>query len=190
MIPVQITYKRKRNSSGTIKDGEIHLSIAAHLPKAEKERHIQVLTDRLTARLAQSQERATNWAEKGPPGWLAPSAVTDDEALTRWAAEINQRYYGFALGKVHFKHQTARWGSCSGRTRTVAISERLRGGPHLLLEYVLVHEIAHLGELNHSSRFWALVAKGLPDWQERRRLLRQFEELLRAGVLPDEDQLN
>lgn len=183
--PVHITYKRKRNSSGTIKDGAIHLAIAAHLPKAEKERHIQVLTAKLAARLQQSQSRAQNWETAGPPGWLAPSPVLDDAALAAWAAEINDRYYGFQLGRVHFKQQRARWGSCSGRTRTISISDRLRGGPHTLLEYVLVHEIAHLGELNHSDRFWALVAKAMPDWPQRRQLLRQYEELLRAGLLPE-----
>jgi hypothetical protein len=183
--PVYITYKRKRHSSGTIKDGAIHLSIATHLPKAEKERHIRVLTQKLAARLAASEQRAQDWTKEGPPDWLAPSPVQDDAALAAWAAALNERYYGFPLGKVHFKRQTARWGSCSGRTRTIAISDRLRGGPHLLLEYVLVHEIAHLGELNHSDRFWALVAKALPDWPLRRRLLRQYEEILRAGLLTE-----
>lgn len=182
--PVYVTYKRKRNSSGTIRDGAIHLLIAAHLPKAEKERHIRVLTDRLSARLQASQARAEDWERAGPPGWLAPSPVQDDAALAAWAAAINERFYGFTLGRVHFKQQRARWGSCSGQTRTIAISDRLRGGPHPLLEYVLVHEIAHLGELNHSDRFWALVARAMPDWQQRRQLLRQYEELLRAGLLP------
>jgi hypothetical protein len=183
-ISVYVTFKRKRHSSGTIRDGAIHLAISDRLPPAERERHIRLLTERLTAQFHQVRALAAQWAAEGPPDWLAPSPVTDDAALTRWAAQINAQYYRFTLGKVSFKRQEARWGSCSGRTRGIAISDRLRGGPHALLEYVLVHEIAHLGELNHSPRFWALVERALPDWRARRAMLRRYEELLRAGLLP------
>ena len=111
---------------------------------------------------------------------LTPSLVADDAALARWAREINKRHYGFAMGQVRFRKQESRWGSSSARTRNINISHRLRGGPHELLEYVLIHEIAHLGGFNHSPRFWALVERACPDWRERRRLLRQYGEYLRA----------
>lgn len=171
---MRIIFKDKRNSSGVIKDGEIVLYISSRLSRAEQRRHIDILSGRLQPRL--DQVRA---AVEPPPG-LSPSPVNDDEALTAWAEEINRRFYGFTMGQVRFRKQESRWGSCSGRTRNIQISHRLRGGPHELLEYVLIHEIAHLGELNHSSRFWALVARACPDWKERRALLRHYEEYLRS----------
>jgi hypothetical protein len=179
---MRIVFKDKRNSSGTIKNGELVLYISSRLPRAEQQRHIEVLTARLQPRLEQARQAAVSATSGGlaMPSGLTPSPVTDDAALAAWAHEINARHYGFAMGEVRFRKQESRWGSCSGRTRNIQISHRLRGGPHELLEYVLIHEIAHLGELNHSPRFWALVAKACPDWPAKRALLRRYEEYLRA----------
>lgn len=177
--PVRIVFKDKKHSSGTIRDGEIVLYISSRLSRAEQARHIEELTRRLLPRLARARRLRQSGAD--PTRGLTPSPVTDDAALARWAREINERHYGFPMGQVRFRRQTSRWGSCSTRTRNIQISHRLRGGPHELLEYVLIHEIAHLGEPNHSPRFWALVERACPDWRERRRLLRRYEEYLRAS---------
>lgn len=171
---MRIIFKDKKHSSGRIKDGEIVLYISSRLPVPEQQRHIEVLTRRLRARLERMRQKEEAVFREGLPG-LHPSPVTDDEALERWAREINARHFGFPMGRVRFRKQESRWGSCSGRTRNIHISHRLLGGPHELLEYVLVHEIAHLGEMNHSPRFWALVARACPDYEERRRLLRRYE---------------
>lgn len=183
---MRIIFKDKRNSSGVIKDGEIVLYISSRLPRAEQNRHIDILTAKLTPRLVRAQAMAVRMADQGPPPGLTPSHIKDDAALAARAAEINRAYYGFQMGQVRFRKQESRWGSCSGRTRNIQISHRLRGGPHELLEYVLIHEIAHLGELNHSSRFWALVARACPDYRQKRDLLRRYEEYLRS--LPPEQQ--
>lgn len=177
---MRIIFKEKRNSSGLIRDGEIILYISSRLPRAEQKRHIEILTARLEPRLERARQLAARVVERGLPPGLSPSPIADDRALARRAAEINREFYGFALGQVRFRKQESRWGSCSGRTRNIQISHRLRGGPHELLEYVLVHEIAHLGELNHSPRFWALVARACPDWRQKRALLRRYEEYLRS----------
>ncbi|WP_374711339.1 M48 metallopeptidase family protein [Symbiobacterium terraclitae] len=175
---MRIIFKDKKNSSGTIKDGEIVLYISSRLPKAVQARHIEQLTQRLAPRLERARRAALSGQD--PLLGLTPSPVTDDAALEAWARRINAQFYGFRMGRVRFRKQESRWGSCSGRTRNIQISHRLRGGPHELLEYVLIHEIAHLGELNHSSRFWTLVERACPDWRERRRLLRRYEEYLKS----------
>lgn len=179
---MRVIFKDKQNSSGTIKNGEIVLYISSRLPRAEQQRHIDVLTARLMPKLERARQAllSPGTGEATMPPGLTPSPVTDDAALEAWAREINTRFYGYAMGEVRFRKQESRWGSCSGRTRNIQISHRLRGGPHELLEYVLIHEISHLGELNHSPRFWALVAKACPDWPQRRAILRKYEEYLRA----------
>jgi hypothetical protein len=179
---MRIIFKDKRNSSGVIKDGEIVLYISNRLPRAEQQRHIEILTARLSPRLERGRQMLPTAPGELPPG-LTPSPVKDDLALQAWALTINQQFYRYEMGKVRFRKQESRWGSCSGRTRNIQIAERLRGGPHELLEYVLIHEIAHLGELNHSPRFWALVARACPDYKERRALLRRYEEYIR-GLAP------
>ena len=65
-----------------------------------------------------------------------------------------------------------RWGSCSSRAR-LSFSWRLAMAPAEVLDYVAAHEVAHLRELNHSPRFWALVAGLMPDYREHEAWLRQ-----------------
>ena len=66
-----------------------------------------------------------------------------------------------------------RWGVCNGRTRVVSFHWELALHPAPLLDYVVVHELAHLLEPNHGARFWRHVEAVLPDWKARRSLLRQ-----------------
>lgn len=63
-----------------------------------------------------------------------------------------------------------RWGSCSGKGR-IALSWRLMMAPPPAVDYVLIHELCHLWELNHSPRFWAKVTAFCPDWQAQRAVL-------------------
>lgn len=78
--------------------------------------------------------------------------------------------YGFAYGRVSIKEQKSRWGSCS-RRGNLNFNWRLLLAPLPVLDYVVVHELCHLKELNHSERFWRLVARGCPDYRTHRRWL-------------------
>ena len=73
----------------------------------------------------------------------------------------------------------SRWGSCSPRGR-LRFNWRLAMAPAHVLDYVVVHELAHLKELNHSRRFWAQVAAILPDFREAKTWLKENAFLLRA----------
>lgn len=80
-----------------------------------------------------------------------------------------------------------RWGSCSGDGR-LRFSWMLAAAEPSAGEYVIVHELCHLRERNHSSAFWELVEKAMPDWKRRRALLRETERRLwplrSAGAAP------
>jgi predicted metal-dependent hydrolase len=86
--------------------------------------------------------------------------------------------YGFAFGRVSIKEQKSRWGSCS-RAGNLNFNWRLLLAPLPVLDYVVVHELCHLRELNHSPAFWALVARACPDYLIHRRWLRQHGRSLR-----------
>lgn len=88
----------------------------------------------------------------------------------------NERY-GFAYGRITVKDQRTRWGSCS-RQGNLNFNWRLLLAPLPVLDYVVVHELAHLREQNHSPRFWALVATVCPDYKLRRRWLRDHGNTL------------
>ena len=79
---------------------------------------------------------------------------------------------GLEVGSVAIGDARTRWGSCSSRG-TLSFSWRLLLVPHEVLEYVVVHELVHLCEPNHSKAFWRLVEAARPGWQEQARWLRE-----------------
>lgn len=81
--------------------------------------------------------------------------------------------YGFVWRRVSIRNQTTRWGSCS-RSGNLTFNFQIVLLPPHLADLVIVHELCHLKELNHSARFWALVRQTIPDMAERRRELRSF----------------
>ena len=83
--------------------------------------------------------------------------------------------YAFQYRSVRISSARTRWGSCSSRG-VLSFSWRLILTPIELVDYVVVHELAHTVQHNHSKRFWKLVEEIFPDYRERRRRLRQFGE--------------
>ncbi len=81
------------------------------------------------------------------------------------------RPHGIAVTRVSVRNQQSRWGSCS-RGGTISLNWRLVQVPRFVREYVLVHELMHRRELNHSARFWRHVAAACPRYVEARRWLR------------------
>jgi hypothetical protein len=87
-------------------------------------------------------------------------AVSSDEALQKRSNEINQRYFQSKLSWrsiTYVSNQQQRYGSCTPHQGTIRISDRLKRVPTWVLDYVLVHELAHLQEPGHTTAFWNLV---------------------------------
>ncbi len=85
------------------------------------------------------------------------------------------KYWAAALGleyrRVFIKNQSTLWGSCSLK-KNLNFNWRLASMPPEALDYVVIHELCHLREMNHSKDFWALVQASCPDYAARRRWLR------------------
>jgi len=79
--------------------------------------------------------------------------------------------------KVSFRFNKTRWGSCSAKNN-LTFNYYLAKLPYELIEYVVVHELAHIKHKNHSREFWAEVEKYLPDVKKRRKLLRNYEKII------------
>ena len=87
--------------------------------------------------------------------------------------EFFNQVYDLKYKSISVRDQKTRWGSCS-RQGALNFNYRLVLLPEELLDYVAVHELCHLKEMNHSSKFWNLVALAIPDYKARRKKLEKF----------------
>lgn len=92
-------------------------------------------------------------------------------------AEEFAKRYSFANPAVHISAARSRWGSCN-RKGTLSFSCFLSFVPHEAAEYVVVHELCHTREFNHSARFWREVERILPDYRARKQLLKRYHWVL------------
>jgi hypothetical protein len=144
----------------------------AHAFTAEHEDWIE----RTLARLAKRKDRGERIALLKPRrGTRAYKEAREQarELATETLDRLNV-VYRFRYGTISIRDQKTRWGSCSV-AGNLSFNYRLALLPPELAEYVVAHELCHVGEHNHSPRFWALVAKTVPDYAARRALLRRYE---------------
>ena len=140
----------------------------------------------ITAHLARAQEREADKKQ-------IPRMTREDlEALKKKAeAELLPRLRGWAektgvtYRRVTFRSQKTRWGSCSARGN-LNLNCLLALCPREAADYVMVHELCHRREMNHSARFWAEVERVMPDYRPAREWLRKNGPSLMAR-LPEKE---
>ncbi|MEO5347472.1 MAG: M48 family metallopeptidase [Magnetococcus sp. YQC-9] len=144
---------------------------------------IPLLDEQLIVRVA--KEGVTRARLVGNELWL-PTPLAEDgleRSLARWYQRRALVYLpgrlahwagvmGVTWQKVTIRSQTARWGSCSNRG-SINLNWKLMRLPLRLVDYVLVHELCHRLEMNHSPAFWVRVESVLPDWAVRRQELKR-----------------
>ncbi len=132
---------RRRSTVSAYRDGDrTVVLIPARMSRAEERRWIEVMVERLSA---QEQRRRPT-----------------DAGLLRRARELSARYLDGRADPSSVRwvtNQSARWGSCTPSDRSIRLSTRLRGMPPYVVDYVLVHELAHLIVAGHGRDFWDLL---------------------------------
>jgi predicted metal-dependent hydrolase len=167
-IEVRRSARRKRTVSAYREDGRVIVLIPASFSAAEERRWVAAMLERLRA-----QETRRKPAQ---------------HELGRRAAELSRRYLGGAARPVSVRwvdNQRGRWGSCTPLDGTIRISSRVRGMPGFVLDYVLLHELAHLLEPSHGPRFWALL-EPYPKLERARGYLEGVAATAGLDISPDE----
>ncbi len=90
--------------------------------------------------------------------------------LVHQKIEYFNNFYGYEFNRVSIKNQKTRWGSCSSKGN-LNFNYRVLFLPEELCDYVIVHELCHLKELNHSKGFWELVSTTISNYKEKRKKL-------------------
>ena len=93
------------------------------------------------------------------------------ELAQKKVVSFNQ-FYQFTFKKITIKNQKTRWGSCS-KKGNLNFNYKIALLPEKLSDYIIVHELCHLGAFNHSKKFWNLVARMIPNYKELRRELKK-----------------
>jgi predicted metal-dependent hydrolase len=152
-VEVRRSKRRTRTVSAHREGDTIVVSIPARMSKAQEREWVGLMVERVTKSERrrrpsdqQLHERARELSERYLDGLARPESV-------RWA-----------------DNQRARWGSATPEDRTIRISSRLRGAPSYVVDYVLLHELAHLLRGDHSQEFWALLA-GYPQLERAKGFL-------------------
>lgn len=90
------------------------------------------------------------------------------------------QFYDFTYKRVSIRNQKTCWGSCSEHGN-LNFNYRVIFLPKALMDYVIVHELCHLKELNHSKRFWRHVEKAIPDYKDKKLHLRKMTHIPQQG---------
>ncbi len=137
--------------------------LPAHLSRAEEHRWVRQMVARLERREARLQP--------------------DDAELSRRAERLSRRYLDGRAEPASVRwvdNQQSRWGSCTIVDRSIRLSDRLRGMPSWVVDYVLLHELAHLIKPAHGPEFWALLA----GYERTERARGYLEGVSAAAGLP------
>lgn len=151
-------------------DGSCTVTVPRRIPKVAVEEILRQKSSWITETIERFKKNPHPYSWQGTAAELKKYKVAALQLAQERLYFFNQ-LYGFHIGAVSIRNQKTRWGSCSSRGR-INFSYKIALLPPHLADYIIVHELCHLGEMNHSPRFWTLVAQALPEYRQLRHELR------------------
>lgn len=144
---IEIEFIKTGKNKLSYRGGEIlKIYLVEHQPEEKQKQEIQRFLLRFTEKyfLSELQKRTLYW---------------------------NDYYFKEKIEKIDVKHTVSRWGSCSS-SRKISFATKLLLLPLPIIDYVIVHELAHLKEMNHSAKFWKHVENAMPNYKIHRKWLK------------------
>ena len=170
MTEFELIRSSRRTIAVEIKGGKVIVRAPLRMSKEEIEKFISSKADWIKRHLEVSRQRQIVQKESFTPEQiqqLADAALQDiPQRVRKYAAII-----GVTVGRITIRNQKTRWGSCSSKGN-LNFNCLLVLCPEEVRDYVVVHELCHRKELNHSLRFWNEVARVMPDYASCRKWLK------------------
>ena len=168
---IQSLYTRKE-----LKNGDTIPYLGRDLKLVIQESHrrtsnVKLMQDTLTVNLRSGNGRLNIALER----WYRMQAA---ELMKKKVDRLSARL-GLSYTRLTIRGQKTRWGSCS-RKGNLSLNWKLLMAPEPVIDYVILHEVIHLKEMNHTKRFWHLVAEQCPRWRQHRKWLRNHEAELNS----------
>ena len=144
---LNFSFLDKKTHTASLKNGVLHLKLSKHDSAA----HLQKAIKHLLSRVVGNDFKPE---------------------IARRVNEFNNMHFNMPVKSLNFKYNQSNWGSCSNQGN-LNLSTRLLFAPDDVVDYVIIHELAHLIELNHSDRFWKLVSDAMPNYKEKEDWLKE-----------------
>lgn len=153
--------------------GQVLVRAPRHMPEAEIRAFVESKSSWLAKHLQKKEQDMELLQEEGR---FTEREIKRLQALAKQVIPEKVAYYarlmGVTYGRISIRKQKSRWGSCS-REGNLNFNCLLMMAPPEVLDYVVVHELSHRLEMNHSARFWAQVEKVIPDYRKPRKWLKE-----------------
>ena len=167
---LKVSKRSKKLRLAVYLDGNFVVTIPKNIPIYTAEQFILRKSNWVLEKLALSDLTKPNVVEYTHADYLRYK----EQAMTLVKEKLSEfnKVYGFKFNKVTIKNQKTCWGSCS-KKGNLNFNYKIALLPEKMADYIIVHELCHLSQLNHSYEFWNLVAKTIPDYQHIRKELKR-----------------
>lgn len=174
---IQVIKSNRKSIAIEIKpDLTVIVRAPRRMSKWEIERFVREHEDWIQKHLEIVRKRKEKQESLPQKDKLTPDELKVLVNMAREAIPERVAYYapivGVAYGRIAIRNQKTRWGSCSGKGNLNFNCQLMRMPPEVI-DYVVVHELCHRKEMNHSPKFWAEVERVLPDYKSRRKWLKE-----------------
>ena len=156
---------------------EFHILGDKYLLKLEKGDRDNVVIDEHNIRLTMKDTTDSKRREKLLLKFLDQLCLTTFTEILHDSLALFQDF-NLTLPTLKLRSMKSRWGSCSPAKKAITLNKRLLAAPRSCIEYVVVHELCHFIQPNHSQDFYRLLAAIRPDWKEQKQKLKQLEPYL------------
>lgn len=173
-VNIQIIRSARRTLSLEItRSGQVIIRAPKQMPEAEIQKFVRDKSGWLEKHL---QKRETEQEALKEAGTFTDEEIEKMIRLAKQVIPDKVAYYarlmGVTYGRISIRRQKTRWGSCS-REGNLNFNCLLTMAPPEVVDYVVVHELSHRREMNHSPRFWAQVENVIPDYRKPRKWLKE-----------------